>query len=235
MRALLTALVAASSISACLADLPPPAQCPPAGKQPSIACEQQLSNSPAGLCVPQNDHSVDPCCACRADACPASASACFPDGDCPRAVTDRTRAATTCHRLAPETFQGCVCGCGACMSVCDGTGPIVATHVPNGQVIPALPLELPQPIATSGRIGAYVRLRGRGGLGLQVQGGVSSGAASPVASTSDTEFTDAVVWEPQAWPAWKTAADAPTSLLFVATEGVTTLEIDCIVPFVTAP
>jgi hypothetical protein len=237
MRALLSGVIAAASITACLADLPPPAECPSPAKNPSIACEAQLAQSQAGGCVPQNDPSVGPCCACSADACPASASACFPDGDCPHAVTDRTHVASTCLRLAPEGFSGCACGCPRCMSICDGAGPTIATRVPNGSSLPVVPVQLPQPMASSGRLGVYVRVRGHGGLVLDVAGGVFGGKGDfmgGVASTSDTEFNDAVVWEPT-WPAWRSAAEAPTALVFGAAPGETILEIDCVVPFVVAP
>jgi hypothetical protein len=247
-RSLLSAGLFAVGVDACLPDLPPAAQCPPDAKQASNACAPQIQSSTlAGGCVATDDPNARACCGCNANACPTSAAACYPDGDCPRAVNDQTHLPTTCRRLVPEAFQGCVCGCAACLSVCDGVGPVIAMHVPDSPsaAAAALAVQLPQPIASSGRLGVYVRLRGEGGLVLDVGGGAFGQLFSradllrPVPSSSGTEFKDVIVWEPRAdgggWPAWHTANDAPTSMVFAVPAGRTNLEIDCIVPFVTAP
>jgi hypothetical protein len=106
---------------------------------------------------------------------------------------------------------------------------------------PASVVQLPQPIAASGRLGVYIRIRGQGSIFVTVAGGVFGplGANAPIGrqvnAASGTEFGEETIWEPDAWPAWHAASEAPTNVALVAPAGQTTVEVDCVIPFVTAP
>jgi len=255
--ALLSALVLLAT--ACFDDLPASRQCPGAErvqvddcKLSDIKAEQLgcLSFEQIG-CFARDRSSCD----CGPEACPTSRDACYPDGDCPAAVTSAVGSEARCRRLEasqiggglPESLQ-CLCGCSSCISVCDGYGPLVGV-VAKGLTLEsfAIPLlDIRDQAPDAGRLGIYLRVRGLANV-LVLAGKSETNSLSDFETVVDYRVTtplsydfvehvllDQVFLGNTAY-SWTAKEQAPTTIAIgagLSTEPTVTLfELDCVVPF----
>lgn len=258
----------------CLDDLPEPATCPPPSRIEVGDCVQTLSAFDFDTCFVDGlcclDAAASSCllgdrpegCACAAGECPTSSDACYPDGDCPLAVTDAVGDAV-CVRMPDGSIQGgavlseaqCLCGCSSCASVCDGKGVAMGAYVPTFtapdgtlvyQPIPVV-LDLTNELPASGRLGFYVRTRGIGELLVQVSGGPTGedfviylidhplGGSSEFSETILFRGSPLIPAEPFSWSEPASAPNLAVLAFNASDEAPTLVEIDCIVPFVVDP
>ena len=197
-------------------------------------------------------------CACGSGECKVDADACYPPGDCPTAVRERFPSAE-CVRLSaddvgPELDEAeqCLCGCEDCITVCDGKGPVwsqveIEKQFGEGVVDPKgfLWLSISRLMPASGRLGVYVRARGRSFEFGEVQASDSYLLAFPqeqlggdprlielLPRDMSDRFEELVLPERSEY-AWTSNDDRPGSIVIGAAVNATTIvEIDCIVPFV---
>jgi len=257
LRALLGASLGCvlGAIAACSGDLPPATLCPAPPKAMVVACPAQ-----AAMSVPCIDQPITQCmrgprdCNCAGSIeCPNDPAGCYPDGDCPIAVSARASPRAHCIRLAPDDLQsmtspmmvpGCLCGCSSCAAGGDGTGPIIAVHapmpMPPSLTMPALAPRL-QASGMGGQVGFYVRWRGiaNAALNISLATGANFAEPFPFSSTFATDFREDVFWQASSYPRFTSGQDAPRGFGIVAavmpTGMPTLMEIDCIVPFVVPP
>ena len=207
----------------------------------------------AGLPEPRASRLL--CCDCESGECPAGPDACFPDGDCPAAVIAVAGPEARCRRVEPEQIGGglpesyqCLCGCSACISVCDGYGPVVGAYVPGFKaesfVIPWLDIRDRAPHA--GRLGIYLRVRGLANVWVMAGRSATNSLNDfepvvdyRVPTPLSYDYVEHVLFD-QVFlgnPAysWTTADAAPTTITVAAglSDGLalSLFELDCVVPF----
>lgn len=236
----------AGVLGACMGDLADPTSCPPAAQHPEGNCVAAVSNPPpaAGCLKAPNwftclTGSRPQGAACSDQECPDTPGACYPAGDCPKAVTDAVPGAT-CFRLAPEDFTAspCTAGCARCAITCDGQG--MAVGVVADPMAPQAPLtiDIARYMPASGQLGIYVSSRGLSRETIRI---TTATAPTPIsypliAAVPDAQFVEHVFFKsPQAY-IWPTSTTAPAKIQFEPTSigngGATLVEIDCIIPFV---
>lgn len=248
--------VVGAFVIGCLEDLPEAIECPPKPIYPGENCLAALDGVAPGCFAP----GLTAClagpresCTCIVDECPAAESACYPVGDCPAEVVERSGGDSSCVHLAPgdigaglpSEFQ-CLCGCGGCMAACDGKGPVLGISNDGNVGFAPITIDLAGHMPASGRIGVFVRERGLAASLLVVMKGTPDAyeiltyyyMTSPIG----TEYTSQVFYDDPFLGmkeySWSKEADKPTVLLIVADEGTSEMpdlnlmEIDCVVPFV---
>jgi hypothetical protein len=259
-------------VASCLQDLPGPIDCPPAGAVEGRVeeCVTALSawfqtHDPdlENSCLDQPDYlgcyRGERDCACGSGECPVAEDACYPPGDCPPAVRERFPSAE-CMRLSPDDVgpelsepEQCLCGCEECITVCDGKGPVwaqieLANLAGDGVVDPKgfLLLSISRLMPASGRLGVYMRARGRSYEFSEVQAGDSYLVSYPqeqlgigdprliesLPRDMNDRFEELVLPQRTEY-AWTSNDDRPGSIVIgSAVNAFTVLEIDCVVPFV---
>lgn len=262
VSAAVLAAVGGVSVVACLDDLPEPKVCPPAPVNEagdytplfSVTTPGCLSDRPDGLALQSVLAGPRESCACADDECPSSASACYPEGDCPPEVIAAAGPDAKCIRLDPEDFgfgqsdaSQCICGCARCASVCDGRGPVVGMLATDMTPLTTWPsVSLARHLPSRGKIGVYVRARGISNTVVALFSGDYPQALQQrslfVMTTPLDDFSEQVFYgadfvgnkEPYAWT---DEAGKPNVLMFVNSVGagqsqLAYYEVDCVVPFV---
>jgi len=245
-----------TALPGCLEDLPGPTECPPPAQFAGTDCLPALQNPPTGCFdVEQMACLAGPrsSCTCIADECPAQDDACYPDGDCPQAVSDLDES-VECHRLEPERLGGglpsetiCLCGCAGCAAVCDGKGPVMGV-VTDEEHIPALIVDLTGMMPDSGRLGVYLRVRGLASFVMITAIGDASDLNTlqlvppvySVVTPLGLDFTEGVLFDDEFLGVdayrWDRPEDKPSLIALAPREVSGTVvalaEFDCIVPFV---
>jgi len=246
----------ATVVIGCLDDLPPATACPPDPVHPGTNCASALGQVAPGCLGPDQVACLAgprETCTCISDECPAISDSCYPEGDCPAEVAGLAGEAAACLRLAPGDFGAglpselqCLCGCGGCMAVCDGKGPVLGVSNDGKVEFAPVTIDIAGYMPKSGRLGVFVRERGLVGSLLAVMKGTAPDyefvtyyyIASPVA----TEFTSQVFYDDPflGTTEYRSSreADNPTPSAILAGAGtpekpsVSLMEIDCVVPFV---
>jgi len=175
-------------------------------------------------------------CQCTNGECAVPKETCFPPPECPAKVT---ASGARCLRVDDgKTLlainEGCACGCSACVPICDGKGPTIALKLPNPPTDLVAPMSVGLPeLPDKGTLGVYVRYRGQSAnMALIAGGGAGPGAPKQLAITTPTpDFIEATF---EGMATWAQKADAPTVVLFVVQQGATAMEVDCVIPYVTA-
>lgn len=260
------ALIALES-AACLDDLPSPSVCPTPSVHEAGDCTP-IFNLTEPNCISDLANAVDrveclagprASCACGADECPATGSACYPEGDCPPEVIEAAGPDARCIRFAPEDFgfgivpdaTQCMCGCARCASVCDGQGPVIGVLADQNPTYAAPAMNLGRHLPDEGRLGLYVRARGVSNLPIGVYSGDYVNDPEHLESrsvylmtTALDDFTEQVFFGPdfignKVPYAWSDATGKPTTLVLFNQQPepgqdpiLTFYELDCIVPFV---
>lgn len=249
--AVVGAAVVGCWLFACLQDAPAPMQCPPGAAVAANSCSS-VQPKPGESCGVARDD-VRRClnlatCKAKCDSveseCPSDPSACYPPGDCPEAVTAVSQGAA-CFRVPAGSFQenvsNCSCGCMACMSVCDGRGPVVFQDGPAGDAGVGMPLatiDLEGLLPARGSLSVYALMRGAGTLRVE-----ATGATAGSVGVGEFRRKSASSWEDTI--NLKTMSDGkryswgqdpnsgpPRTLTLYAGEGAAAVEIDCIIPYV---
>jgi hypothetical protein len=233
---------------ACFADLPAPASCPPDAQHQAGDCAAALAaqahsgtlDTPILECLSGSRDGGSCSCAGVSIECPNAASACWPPGDCPPAVTAQIAGASCSSIGQGNVLPGC--GCIECATACDGVGPVFGAVIPptpdgGSMTVPIAGFALPR-LPDSGAAGVYVRARGTAGpsSGLRLTFFDASsngpGSATPVDLPSDLSFGETMLLT-----SWVTPSDAPQQVAIVLTASPgpperAVVEVDCIVPFV---
>jgi hypothetical protein len=267
-------MAAALALGGCLEDLPQAQLCPeaPARSGEAAACAEAIG---AAVMNGYQFDLTDAClldvesftscyrgpggCACDERECtpPGAVDACFPQSDCPPLVRlhhPEARCVTLGRddigRGATEAEQ-CLCGCEACLGVCDGRGPVwgqvEAFDLQTNQYLDPqgfLYFDVLRSMPNKGRMGVYLRARGFATQVMNLESGPpfvgvvpSDGSmgswALPLPPLLADGFEELVLAsQPEDLYAWDSDADKP-SILGVAA-GINTLtlmEIDCVIPF----
>ncbi len=197
-------------------------------------------------------------CGCDDDCSQVEAS-CHPAPDCPPEVL-AAHPTAKCRQFQPEDVgpfvsegEQCLCGCEACLIICDGRGPIwsqvdFADPDTGISLTPAglLTLDLRRHLPDVGKAGIYVRARG---LTARATMDASDVYVPPtiygVADDVNDPFVVGVLppvmsdrFEGEILPtnqllSWTQPSDKPTLMGFSNNLGTFSVyEIDCIVPFV---
>jgi hypothetical protein len=246
--------LAAPVATGCLDDLPAPLSCPPdAGYKGSNCVPALIDVVPGCLTLEQMACLSGPrtTCTCIADECPVPEETCYPEGDCPAEVTTSVSGSPSCLRLAPRDIGAglpsesqCLCGCGGCMAVCDGKGPVLGVTSDGNVPFAPLAIDVSSYMPDSGRLGVFVRERGLAGALLAVMKGeppnYEIGTYYYIESPIGTAFTSQVFYDDPFLGTsdyrWEKAADKP-QLLVIFVQGTADLpvtnlmEIDCVIPF----
>lgn len=266
MRTLEVATVFVVCITACLDDLSEPLECPakPQISGSAATCLDLVADDlnafdPTSYCMVKASaascYRDAPTCDCG-DEC-ASEPACHPAPDCPAEILE-TYPTARCVQLAPEDigpFQNeadqCLCGCEACITTCDGRGPVwsqldLADENTGELLTPqgVLTIDLQRHLPDRGKAGIYVRARG-----LTAATGQNPSPAPPtvlgVTDDANNPFTMGSLpslmndrFNAELYPAdgpltWDRRSDMPTLVGLSNNIGAFSVyEIDCIVPFV---
>lgn len=247
--------VVAMAASSCLADLDPPLVCPPPARFAGSNCLDAIVDVKKLGCYARSQVAClsgpRPSCACGPDECPRPSPACFPEGDCPTAVTDAVGAGARCLTLVESDIglddpdpTHCVCGCVRCMSACDGVGPVVGFY-DDGTSMTAQylsPIVKLRDLPDQGKIGFYLRLRGLFAAAMVLVHWEPP--ANPVQLSTNpyyltvpvgSELVEQVYFENRFLKedayAWSTKAQKPTHVVFLSTQGASLYEVDCMIPF----
>lgn len=262
-------VVAPVAMSACLSDIGEATSCPPAAQHTAEACTKALEEKELQGCFTYeglDSPSYYEClsgprstCDCTPGECPTDDAACFPPGDCPPEVK-KVAPNAQCLRLQDDDFgmggpqiSQCLCGCFACVSVCDGKGPVFGVLDPGelpGHVFtyqsPVIDLERYMP--SHGSIGYYIRARGISNVQVVTVAGditdekkaIFSGyyMTTPLDNFGDQVFYKDSVVDTDTPYTWTSEADKPKILELALAGGATEdnpqlaiYEIDCIIPF----
>lgn len=266
------AVAALAVVGSCLDDLAEPSDCPTPARiegrvEDCIAAfgdwlgsnEIDFENSCLGDPSYMGCYRGNRDCSCNPNECKASEDACYPPGDCPPAVRERFPSAE-CVRLSADDVgpeltepEQCLCGCEECITVCDGKGPVwsqVELYNPYTDDVydkkGYLWLSIARLMPASGRLGVYVRARGRvfelpeataGEVYLFAYPQEQLGEGMPafieqLPRDMADSFEELVLPEVSDY-SWKTNDERPGSIVVsAALNAATMLEIDCIVPFV---
>jgi len=230
-------------VTACLGAIPEAAQCPPAPVH--RACPQSLpapQPGPGGTGGPIAPVACtllqDAClradrgdCSCNpGKECTRSSSTCFPAPDCPEGVRKAAASASCLQTTATLVPSGplaspCLCGCVSCSTTCDGQGPVVG---PNQ----ALRFEITSNVPTSGKLGVMARLRGAGRVTVVVFS--QAGVPSPLGelTVTSTDFLESLTGGGSTWVSWPAAPGRPIAI-GLRTDDLSSVEIDCVVPYFT--
>jgi len=253
--------------ASCIADLDPPATCPAEPQHPGGSCVDAIQPTPPLGCLTYDSEKATPekvaCltgpredCRCTSSECPPRDGACYPDGDCPEAVSARA-AGASCKRLLPDDIGAdlpapsmCMCGCAGCAAVCDGVGPVVG--VSTNEMAQPYPIffEFGKRMPKRGRLGLYLRVRGLANVRVVLFKGESADLSKldPIAdpvylvvNELSSEFSEQILYTDEflgfhAYE-WKTDADKPTVAavypsLNPKNPALALFELDCLVPFV---
>ncbi len=188
-------------------------------------------------------------CTCNPDReCPQRDD-CHPAPNCPDEVIDRYPGAR-CIELTTEDIgpiagpkEQCLCGCEACVTTCDGRGPIwsqIEGPVQDGNG--AFTFDLQRHLPSTGNVGFYVR-----GRGWTVASDANDPLAPFAALIGESDVLASVGqlptmmddrFEARLFPSddlhrWSSPADRPALLVLVNNVNTFThYEIDCVIPFI---
>jgi hypothetical protein len=160
-------------------------------------------------------------CGSGVDTCKPSKSNCYPPPDCPPTVRQAASEAQ-CLEATPldvSDLNTCSCGYLGCAIACDGEGIVWGQ---SQTLVLALPASLPD----SGSLGLMLRARGSGTLAATLN--VSNGSQSmldPV--TLPADFADSLSGTLYSWT---DNSGRPTSIE-LATDATSSVEVDCVVPY----
>lgn len=241
MRSLALALLHAAALCGCIADLPDPAPkrddtCDPPPSRGDAVCPALVGDpaSPASRCLTDDESACiagPPGCGCAAGECPG---ACYPRS-CPAQVTAAFGDEATC--LTGAVVPECLCGCASCAIACDDVGPVIrsfdSTTSGDDNIAPIVMLISDQ-VPSAGRLGLFARSRGTStSLALVYRDGGAT--IVPYNLGSSDSFSDQLFIDPLF--TWTAPEEAPqVAAIFQQTSNTaTTLELDCLVPFVLPP
>ena len=198
--------------------------CPPAGSSVNVGALSAIASANAGCLTNEAAAFVmESACSCASPAAACPPIGCpSPEDQCPGAVP----AAASCLRLSGATSENCVCRCADCLRTCDGTGPVFAHKGAGSHIFYSANIN-PQDLPSSGRMGVYIRARGRfSGLIVSGQPPITQ---PPV---SEAVFGDVVV---NNVAMWGNPQEKPSTIAIGKSGSDILAQIDCVAPFVSPP